>query len=88
MSRAPSCDCGFFKYHMPDGVGLVCFRCTLAENAALRRQLAELRPPPSSRGRTHWETCWKAAGHHECAIAKVEALSDSLRNSDSCNPEP
>ncbi|MHA2062995.1 MAG: hypothetical protein ACXABY_01305 [Candidatus Thorarchaeota archaeon] len=25
-------------------------------------------------GRTHWETCWKSAGHHDCAIRYVQRM--------------
>ena len=30
-------------------------------------------------GTTHWEDCYKARGHHACAVARVEELEAILR---------
>ena len=44
------------------------------ENAALRQQVEALRPRQQNEGTTHWEGCWRTRGHHDCAVAKVEAM--------------
>jgi len=35
-------------------------------------------PYPESPGKTHWEECWKERGHHNCAVARAEALERQL----------
>lgn len=39
-------------------------------------------PHEPKRGKTHWVDCWKAKGHHNCAVARVRELEqerDALR---------
>lgn len=30
--------------------------------------------PPVDRVSTHWQGCWKSAGHHACAVALLERI--------------
>jgi hypothetical protein len=35
-------------------------------------------PYPENPGSTHYENCWRNRGHHNCAIAHIQYLRDSL----------
>lgn len=34
-------------------------------------------PYEDDKGRTHWEGCWRERGHHNCAVAMVERLTQA-----------
>lgn len=33
-------------------------------------------PYPENDGQTHWDGCWRHAGHHNCAVREVERLQE------------
>ena len=45
---------------------------------AYEEEIEQLRSPPGGPGATHWEGCWRARGHHECAVAEIERLREEL----------
>jgi len=35
---------------------------------------------PRANDDSHWDTCWQAGGHHECAVAKVQELQAEVKD--------
>lgn len=35
-------------------------------------------PYKKEKGQTHWEGCWATPHHHNCAVAKIDDLTDEL----------
>lgn len=42
--------------------------------ASLRAEVERLRPRQQGDGSTHWEGCWEARHHHDCAVAEIKGL--------------
>jgi hypothetical protein len=49
-------------------------RCVRETVEGLRDEIARLRLRPDRRARTHWPDCWRAEGHHGCAVARAEQI--------------